>query len=71
MRLDNVSPPNVINGFIEAIMSLRHVFRDCLQDPLILWFVLISWNRFECYLGGIEIRAYFQAWLLSSNTCYR
>jgi len=42
MRLDNVSPPNVINGFIEAIMSLRHVFRDCLQDPLILWFVLIS-----------------------------
>ena len=41
MRLDHVCPPYITNGFIEAITSSCHVFRDWLQDPLIAWIVLI------------------------------
>ena len=71
MGLNRIRLPSIINGFIEAITSLCHVFRDWLQDPLNAWSVLTGWNRFESYLIGFEVRAYFQAWLLYSSACLR
>jgi len=71
MTLNSIRLPSIIDGFIEAITSLCHVFRDWLQNPLIEWSVLIGWNRFESCLTGFEVRAYFQAWLLYSSMCFR
>jgi len=64
MRLNRIRPPSIINGFIEAITSLRHDFRDWLQDRMIEWSVLIG-SR----LGRISRLGFCTAILATGKTC--